>query len=304
MDRKYITDLTREEVNSSNVIKCLNKDGKLCILIKNSICKKTSYIYQTDNLMANFDNVLFLDGEEVYCHIINLKDYSTDGEQFEILYDYVFKKIENPISANELIVLLKSIEELFKISPEKDITQFQIGVYGELLTIYYFYELGYTKIVEKYHDNFYSKHDVEINDKLRFEIKTTAKEKRIHTFKHNQLVRNDVKVYVCSILLEISKEGKSLYSLFKSILNFYSNPDSILSLRKLMRKCNVSNDNQGIIVSFEKAINDLKLFNSEDLPHLPFEIPNGVSNVSYDVDCELIINIDTKKFLDELKIIE
>lgn len=298
MDRKkYITDLTKEEVDASVVIKCLDKDGKLCILIKNSLCKKTSFVYQTDNLMANFDIVLTLDDEEMYFHIITLKKTIDAEEQFDMIYDYIFKKIDSPMNSSELIILLKSIEELFKITPEKDNINFQIGVYGELFCLTHLYNLGYESIIEKYHDNFYTKHDVEINERIRLEIKSTIKEKRIHSFRHNQICRDDIDVFVCSVMLEYSKEGKTLYDLFMDAIKLYSNPDSIFSLKKLMKKCGVDQEKQGISISFEKANQDFKVFDAKSLPHIVGNIPNGVTNVEYDVDCELNEGMNLTDFI-------
>ena len=109
-----------------------------------------------------------------------------------------------------MATLITSLEDFFKVTPEKNKRDIQIGVFGELLTIKYLYDIGYQAIVDKYHTNFYSKHDVEISSKLRFEVKATTSEKRIHHFKHNQIMRKDVSVVVSSVLLEESKEGLSL----------------------------------------------------------------------------------------------
>ena len=100
---KYMTDLTAEEVDSSNIIKCLNEEGELSILIKNALMKNTSYIYQTDSLLVSLDNVLTLKDQDYYFHIITLKKAEDEDDQFTTLYEYVFKKIDRPILASELL---------------------------------------------------------------------------------------------------------------------------------------------------------------------------------------------------------
>ena len=138
--------------------------------------------------------------------------------------------------------------------------------------------------------------DIELDQKNRIEIKTTVTEKRIHSFKHNQIYRKDINVYVISIMLEQSKEGFTLYDLFQHIIALYDNPDSKFELYKLMKKCNVTCDNKGLCIAFKKAYDDLKIFDVVNLPKLEVDIPNGITNVKYDVNCELTDNIDPNYF--------
>ena len=177
----------------------------------------------------------------------------------------------------------------------------QVGVFGELLTIKYFYDSGYKNIINKYHEKFYSKHDIEITDICRIEIKTTVSEKRIHTFKHNQLYRNDIDVYVCSVMLEQSKEGISLYDLFQQVINLYVNPDSIFALKKLMKRCGVGEENCGLKFAESKAYNDFRLYDAKQLPKIEMDAPNGVTNIKYDVDCSLAESLNIYDFIKKVE---
>lgn len=284
---KYLADLSREDLENEIVIPAVDDKGLRCILIKNLLNKSVIKEYKTDNLEIRLNSVLSSSGESYYFHIIKaVKDDFILRQQFDIVYEYIFKRIVSPVDDNEILSLVTSIEEYFKISPERDTYNLQIGVFGELLTILELYNDGYTDIIYKYHKNFYSKHDIEVSDKLRIEIKSTINQKRIHPFSHEQIYRTDIDVYVVSVLLEEAQEGVSLYQLFSTIKRLYKDDaDSLFSIEKLILKCGVSNDNEGIRVAIENARNNIRVFNACDLPRIEMPTPPGVSNINYNVDC-------------------
>ena len=300
-DYKYISALSEKEVEDNIVIACTDENGNRTILIKNSSERTTTFRSETDNLIIQSDAVLDFNGKNCYFHIITaIKNDIFATEQFEIIYEYVFKRIDRPISGAELLVLVNSLEEFFKITPEKDQVSFQVGVAGELLTVKNLYDVGYSKILIKYHKDFFSKHDIEINDKVRIEVKTTAKSKRIHKFSHDQICRKDVSVYVCSVMLELSQEGKSLFDLFNEVISLYSDAENIFGLRKLMKRCGVTEEKPGIIFAGEKAINQFSIFDAKDLPKIESDPPKGVTNIYYDVDCSLADSLNINDFVDYL----
>ena len=284
---KYISFITNQELEDDFVIPCSDENNDSCILIKNSTRKTVQSSYSTDNLDVKLNRVLTRGTTDYSFHIIRAK--KSDGyskEQFETIFQYVFKKIERPIDDVELATLITSLEDFFKVTPEKNKRDIQIGVFGELLTIKYLYDIGYQKIVDKYHTNFYSKHDVEISSKLRLEVKTTTSEKRIHHFKHNQITRKDVSVLVSSVLLEESKEGTSLRELFELVMPLFSNPDSQFALKKLMVRCGLDNpEYNGMSFSFDKALDDIRFYDVKSLPRIEKDSFEGVYNIEYDVDC-------------------
>jgi len=289
---KYISAISPEELNNSVVIACTDEDGYKCILIKNLEQKTTTGNFQTDNLDIKLNRVLYWGNQPYYFHVIRSKKqdkYSSD--QFTTIFEYIFKKIESPINDLDLSLLIMSLEDYFKTTPDPNRKQLQIGVFGELFTIQYLYNAGYPEIVSKYHTDFFSKHDVEISSTMRMEIKTTAGEKRIHRFKHDQIFRNDIKVYVSSVLLEKSQEGLTLYQLFEQVLPLFSDPDSILALKKLMIQCGVSEEEQGMSFALEKALNEIRFYDANSLPMIKGNQPDGVTNIEYDVDCSLASEI-------------
>ncbi len=299
MAYKYISDISKNDINMATVIPCVNGDGKQCIIIRNKGNKIISDEYETDNLVIKLNKVLLLDEEEYYVHLIECKLPIND--EFDIVYNYVFENINRPIGDEELFSIVRTLEDYFKTTPDKDVDNLRIGVFGELLTIKKLYENGYRDILNKYHKNFYSKHDVEITNNTRLEIKTTTNEKRCHEFKHNQIYREDLHVYVASSIIEVAQEGLSLLTLFNQIIGLYNNPIVTFELNKLKKRCKVNDTDQGIVVSENKAMTDLLFYKAEDLPRFECLAPNGVTNVRYEVDCSLAKDISIDNFIQLLK---
>lgn len=298
---KYITSLTKDELLHNCVILCKSIDDYPCILIKNSIEKTNVSSFSTDNLEFRMNTVLENDNTTYYFHIIKSKKNDfVSVQQFTVVFDYIFKKIQKPIDDSELYILIDSIQEYFRITTESDKYALQIGVFGELLSIKQLYENGYQDIVKKYHKNFYSKHDIEISDKCRVEIKTTSSSNRIHRFGHDQIYRQDVDVYVISSILEPSEEGTSLYEMFMNVMELYNNPDSVFALQKLMKRCGVSNTDEGLKFALKKAVDDLRFYDAKSLPRIEQAAPNGVTNIAYDVDCSLANDMLLSQFVDIL----
>lgn len=296
MEIKYMASITKQELDDSVVILCFDETSHPCIVIKNSQNKVVKKTMSTDNLEIKENGILECEGEKYLVHIIRSK--SPMSSDFEVIYDYVFNNIKESIDDESLDLLVNSLDEYFRITPEVEKERLQIGVYGELLTILELNNNGYPEITKKYHKDFYSKHDVEISNKLRLEIKTTNKESRIHTFKHNQISRDDVEVYVASSIVEKSSEGKSLYSLFTDVKNLYDDYTAKFELEKLKKRCGVSEDNEGIKISYDKARSDLKFYHAKNLPMITETIPKGITNVQYDTDCSLADDIQIAKIID------
>ena len=125
---KYIGEYTEQELNDKNVFLCRNDDGFLCILIKNEINKQIVAPFHTDNLEVKLNSTLLNNGNPYYFHIINSKNNDYYGKiQFEIIFDYLFSKITNPIKDFELSSLITSLEDYFKTTPDKDFRMLQNG---------------------------------------------------------------------------------------------------------------------------------------------------------------------------------
>ncbi len=285
---KYISNISEEELKTGVVHACFNEDGFRCILIKNAVEKTVISKYDTDNLGIKMNAVLSLNGMDYYFHIVTAKknDLSSNSG-FDLVYEYVFRKILEPIKDSELAELVLSIEEYFRITPEKNNRSLQIGVWGELFCIKWIYNHGYEGIIQKYHNNFFLKHDVEFTSNFRMEIKTSVDQKRIHHFRHDQLCRNDIDILVSSVLVEEAQQGTSLYALFLDILDLVSDIEDRFAINKAMKMCDVNQDNQGLSFAEEKAGDDIRFYRAKSLPMLSVEIPEGITKVEYNVDCAL-----------------
>lgn len=300
--KKYFGSLSDDEFLKLACLPFISEEGKPCILIRNAKEKTVLKTSVTDNLEYRLNTTIEKNEKEYYFHLIickNKDEYSI--EQFEMAYEYLFKKIKCALEDIELLKLISSLEELFRVTSEKDKAFIRIGMYGELLFCLFMFNNGYIKIFDKYHSNFYSKHDIEINYNTRIEIKTTIKESRIHLFKHDQLYRKDLNVFIGSVLLEPSEQGKTLYDLFSQIINLVQDPEKKLEICKLKGMCGISADNRGPSFSFEKAMNEIRLIKAEDLPHLEIGNINGVTDVSYNVECGLAKKINVIDIIKEME---
>ena len=298
---KYIAEITENEFKTQVVLPFINEEGRPCVLIRNAVEKFNLQSGSTDNLEYRLNTVVEHKNNKYYFHIISCtKNDGYSKEQFSIVYTYLFKSIIEPKTDFEIGSLINSLEQLFKITPEKDRFELQLGVFGELLFIDYLFNNSCPRIISCYHSNFFSKHDLEIDRNNRIEVKTTIGGKRIHHFSHDQIFRKDVNVYIASSLLEESEEGVSLYEMFENIISKATNPKDILHFGQLKGYCGVSETNPGPCFSYKKGLNDLKIFNAHNLPHLVEGEIKGISNIKYDVDCSTSLEENTHDFINLL----
>lgn len=298
---KYIGNITREEFINNTVIVCINEEGRPCILVKNAISKTITRSFDTDNLGIKLNSVLIWENSEFYYHIIVLKDNNNETiKNFELIYDYIFKKFDDPVEDYELIYLINSIDELFRITPEQQNKERQIGLIGELLVVKDLFCKGVEKVFKKYHKNFNSKHDIEFSDKLRMEVKTTSSDQRLHQFRHDQLSRNDITVLVASVLVEEAQEGTTLFDLFQLVIEMCPEPDTRFGLNKLMKQFAVTEEKPGISFSLSKAEESIQYYRAVDLPMIREEIPDGISKISYTVDCAFARPMQIDELMNEL----
>lgn len=296
---KYISDISTEHFVNEVALPFINEEGRQCILVRNNSNKQNTERGSTDNLEYHLNSIFYHEAKPYYFHMIScLKDDTYSKEQFAIIYEYLFKPLKEPQSDFEIRTLIGSLEQFFKVTSEKDVRKLHTGVYGELLFVLCSFENGIKKILDKYHNNFFSKHDVEITRTDRIEVKSTVSSRRIHHFSHDQIVRKDINVFVASVLLEESSEGVSLNELFDEVFAISNSAEANIWLGKLKGYCGISKENRGPAFSFDKAKGDLKIFEAVDLPHLLGGEQNGITNISYDVDCSLASDILFSQFVE------
>ena len=83
-------------------------------------------------------------------------------------------------------------------------------------------------------------------------------------------------------------------------MDLITDPEDLLDMGALKGLCKVNDTDEGPRFSYTKSIEQIKIFKSENLPHLTVGNINGVTNIHYDVDCSLANN---EKITDIIKIL-
>lgn len=293
-NNEYFVNFNKEELLNKNVVVAKNINNKLSILIKDLNDDHISNSFSTDYLQLKTCSRIYLDNEYIgiYHIIVCLSDEDFIIRDFEKVFNVLILKNPEKMSSFEVLNLFNSIDIIFRTTEEKENKELQIGLFGELITLKYLYNLGNTNIIDKWHTKFSLKHDIELDKINRIEIKTTTKEERIHTFKHNQLTRKDVKVYVVSCLLEISEIGLSLSNLIDQIIELCDDINKVNELHALKKKCGINDQYEGMIFNEELAYLKLKLYNSSSIPQIKEDIPESITRITYDVNLANVEDID------------
>lgn len=185
--KQYFAEMKIENISNRNVILCKDEEGRMTLLIRNSLNEENHVSFQNDYLLLK--NNVNLTVENISLgnfHILICK--KTDDisvSHFARVCNSIFVKNDKPISSDEMVKLFYSLERIFSEKEMKN-SNLEIGLYGELAVINYLFKLG-SKFYDKWHGDFFNKHDFELNEKVKVEVKTTTKNNRIHTFNHDQI---------------------------------------------------------------------------------------------------------------------
>ncbi len=262
-----------------------DKNGHRCVLIKS---KEENVVqrFKTDNMSLKTNVDMFDENSNSAGQYHVVQCLSQDvyvNIQFTRVSMYMLSEIKSPIDSSTVMELFQDFQTLFETTADSNSHSLQIGVYGEMVLLKYLYSVGRADVAEKWHSDFYTKHDLEIDPKHKVEIKTTNKEIRIHSFRHNQLVQKNINVYIVSVMVEECEQGKALLDLMIEVQSMFSDVAKKLLVDKLIRRCNLSEENKGIVCDEQHVFDGIKIYRAEDVPHISVPIPLGVSNVSYDV---------------------
>ena len=272
----------------SVLILALDQEDHKCALLKSKDGLRTQQV-KTDYIVLK-TNVEIADEKQVslgYFHVIKCtSDDMSVNRQFERVCLAIFNKACEEITTDTIIDFFQDLQRLFETSSEKDTHTLQIGVYGEMAFLKYCFLNGRADIANKWHSDFYNKHDIELSKSLRMEIKTTGSERRIHLFKHNQLVKTGIDVLVCSIMIEECEVGENIYELMNEVQLQLTNTSTIMLIEKLKKRCGLSDENTGIICEETGVIDSIRIYRAEDVPHLTGLIPPGITNISYSVNLD------------------
>lgn len=293
----YTVELTLEEFTKQNVILCLNEQGQKTILIKNSDQNTRKTTSTTKYLEIKKNLTIELSGTRYYVHSISCTDSSEwINKNFMIIHDYLFKKLDEPIDDQTFAEILISIEELFGKGSVLT-TELQFGIIGEILTLYYLYNHGVDNAFNYFHKNPRSRFDIEFNEKLKLEVKTTGKDTRVHRFRHTQLIDQNLDIYISSCLLVVLENGTSIFQLLTDSIILANDPEYTFNVSKIINKYKLSTDNCGIHFDFPSSLGSIKIYNSKDVPKLTEEIPPGVKEVSYEIEFSAAVEISVETLI-------
>lgn len=271
--------------NNDIFVMAIDAEGHRCALLR-SLDENTAQRLKTDYMILK-TNIVMVDenGENKgKYHIIQCLSQDINVNiQFARVCQYMFSNNENPVGTSIIIELFQDIQTLFETTPDTDKHDLQVGVYGEMILIKYFRMAGRNDLADAWHSDFYSKHDIEIDATHRIEIKTTNKEKRVHNFRHNQLVHGNVDIVVASVKVEECEQGTPLYNLMIEAQGQFTDIKKKKLIEKLIKRCDLSEEDTGIICDEQHSFNNIRFYKAADVPHISSEIPAGVTNVSYDV---------------------
>lgn len=305
--KDYFSKETIENFSKANVVTVRDTEGRPVLFVRSDGIRKRPGKQLWRSIVADFNREFQIEGEpSFYGHVVRpIRDDEESGASFEIIANYLFRKIPDPISGQDLYLILGALDRFFSDLPGIRIDLYRIGMLGELLVLLYLRKAGWTNVLDSYHTKATNRHDFEVSPRLRLEVKATVEgATRIHSFSHSQLVRKDCLVIVASCLLEESDKGPTLKDLFDEALADSSslNAEAFLALEAARYKCALTPDAPGPGIARERAESLIRFFDSRDLPHL--EIPDdirGVSDIHYRVDCNQGTPISVEEVLGKVR---
>lgn len=303
-ETKYFGNFPKDQWLSNNVFMFESEDGIKTILIKNSSNLAKTMENATDNLHYSI-NGRYTDGYTTYYfHTIScLRQDNKSKEQFQIIYDYLFKSIDKPQAGEDIFNLLDSLEILFKSTPAQDLKRMQRIAYLILLFCIYSHKSNLKSIYSKFNDlDYLEKGVINLNYETAIILKGSLTSNRVHRFAHALLTQKKNNLYYVSILLEKDDNGVSLYDLFLKVSFLIKDPIFHLYLEIIKNKCAISSLNKGVSYNLDYALDQLKIFKKEQLPILEINSSTAdISNIKYDIDCKKLNSLNISEFSDEIR---
>lgn len=293
--REYIVNVNDFDLDDNTVFLGKNENDKSTIIIKNAKMINNSQTLHFNNLEVKTNIVL---NDKYNTHLIIYSGNSNIMEKhFSVMFNYLFSKIVEPISADELLILIYSLEELFNTSTGFSENQL-IGLIGELITIDYLIDNGLSNIASTYHTNEKSKFDFEITDKVKLEVKTTADEKRIHNFRHSQLVNSDFDIFIVSIIVNVNESGIDIKKIIKDIMDKSDEPELTLQLHKILIRIENTSKELSLKFDYKSTLQSIKFYSAKELPQIREEVEDGIINLEYSIVFSRI-----KEIIDHLELL-
>lgn len=217
--------------------------------------------------------------------IVSLKSNSIDIQQYFL--DIVYLMLCNlpvKLKMKELKIELAKLVSLFSrlVEPPQKTIQ---GLWAELLVIERASNSAY--LIDSWHINPTDKYD--FNDgKDKLEVKSTVKNKRIHSFSIEQLNPNiNSNLLIASVFTTQSGIGKSIFDLLELIEKKVNNTKIIFKLKENIA-ATLGKDfekAQGVFYDYQFSVDNLLFFKSSEIPNIDLKhIPVEISNIHFDCD--------------------
>jgi len=294
ISNEYLTVLDVESIKSLNSFFANSTDGNIALLVRNSTDENQISSYNNKHIYLKSNVKLDVNKQKIGSfHILTC--ISSDQKiksDFQRICNYIFIEKNESKNSDEVITLFYSLQNIFSEEIIRENHFLQIGLYGEYVALLKLIDSKKKNIFEKWHTNFSTRHDIEIDGQTRIEIKTTAKSERIHRFNHEQISRKNLKVFVISNVIELSETGTSLYDLSLKMMSLFSDHKKKLSIEQLINRCGISEFNKGVTSNLEDCFQKCKLYEDIDVPKLIINDHSAITNISYDIDFSMIKEID------------
>lgn len=301
-----------EIINNLRSLQSDNEMGYQCFNVKNHYYgvdseKKIVFITPTQNRQSTSiqqTNQLILT-KNIQCHL-KIGDNEKIG-RFDILtclsqdlehirtfveLTNLFIKNSSDLTITEYFIYLK---DLFTSKHKISAKELQ-GIYTELYVMHYMYQQG-VDLYSLWQSVDRMKFDFSINESKKIEVKSTVGEKRIHKFRHEQLVTDIFDVWIVSSLLRRDDQGLSLFELANIVKNECSHNIKVFAhIENLL--LNYSNDDlKNIRYNQSYTKQNLAFYRAIDVPRFKSKQPDGVSNTEYDSDLNNVQGRTLKEFI-------
>ncbi|MCL2168570.1 MAG: PD-(D/E)XK motif protein [Defluviitaleaceae bacterium] len=270
----------------SNIFYGKNTDNQVVFATYSQNSRLKSSLQKTRKLIFWFNAKcdISIDGQSLVNHMNVLTCLSCSESEVTafIRLTLAFAEGMEEQDTSKLYELFSALTRLF--ADERKINQAELqGFFGELYIIRHYHELGlnlsdYWQKKEKL--NF----DFSLSESKKVEIKSTAKEIRVHRFKHEQLLSDLYNICIISIMMRPDDAGLSLYQLISEVQRISSGNFYTLVYIENFIKAFDEDELKSIRYDSLFIERRLRVYRAEDVPRFEDEQPRGVSRTEYDSD--------------------
>lgn len=203
------------------------------------------------------------------------------------LFDAIFAELPNPPSQREVAQAIDRMAALFlaiDLPPQRAAQ----GLWGELLLIVR--AADPQLMAESWHNEASERYDF-ASATQRLEVKTSANRTRQHHFSHEQVhPTQGLQCVVASMFLEKSSAGVSLGELWDQVRDVLSGqPEVRIHIDEICLSALGSSWQQARSLAFDErlAMTSLAFYDVRDIPRLPREFADGITEVRFRSDLSM-----------------